>query len=173
MVQKRVNRVYDSIELEEDLTFQRRQWKIQRAGWILMLRIVLAALAGLLGHGPLSQTTRTDPSGALSVKYYRFEHASALTELQVHVGPEKAKDGKVRLSIDAAYLGRIRMMALSPLPLQVEQRDGRHVYVFACDEHGPLDLTIHYEHEDWGKVEGKIGLADGPEALAISQIVYP
>jgi hypothetical protein len=173
MATKEVKRIHDSLELEEDLIFQRRQWTVQRGGWIVMLLIGAAALAGLLGRGPLSSTTRTDPTGALTIRYNRFEHNSAATELHVQVTPAKAKDGKVRVWIDSDYLSEIRVTSMSPPPLHVEQQAGRHVYTFACDGRGTLDLTIHYEHQDWGKAEGKVGLAEGTEELAISQVVYP
>jgi len=39
------------LEVAENLAFQRRAWKVQRAGWVAMALLVGAALAGLFGGG--------------------------------------------------------------------------------------------------------------------------
>ncbi len=43
----------------EDLTYQVRSWRIERAGQVLMGLFILAALLGLLGGGPLSRASAT------------------------------------------------------------------------------------------------------------------
>ena len=42
------------IDLDDDIAFQRRQLFVERAGWIAMLAVVVAAFLGVFGHGPLS-----------------------------------------------------------------------------------------------------------------------
>lgn len=51
-----VHRVGD-LEIEEDLDHQRRCWKLERASWAVMALVLLAAMAGLFGSGPLSWAT--------------------------------------------------------------------------------------------------------------------
>src|SRR3712207_4138009 len=51
------------LEVAEDLTFQRREWAAQRVGWVLLALVIAAALAGLLGRGPLSTTRRESDGG--------------------------------------------------------------------------------------------------------------
>ncbi len=53
MPMTKVQRVGD-LEVAQDRTFQRRSWTIQRVGWVVMLLVAAAALAGLTGSGPLS-----------------------------------------------------------------------------------------------------------------------
>lgn len=43
------------LEIEEDLDFQRRMWRLQQIGWALLVLVVVAALLGLFGKGPLSR----------------------------------------------------------------------------------------------------------------------
>lgn len=45
--------------IDEDLTFQRRNWAAERAGWALMAAVVALGLAGLFGPGPLSRPVAT------------------------------------------------------------------------------------------------------------------
>jgi hypothetical protein len=168
-----IQRIDGSLELEQDLAFQRRQWRIQRIAWVILLLIGLAALAGLLGDGPLSKATASHPSGAISVEYQRFEHRSAESQFRLLVDKSRVKDGQVRVWIDGDYLARLQVTSVTPTPLHVLQQDGRHVYVFASDGSGPLHVTLFHEHQEWGKATFRIGLADGPESVEIAQFVYP
>ena len=44
------------LEISPDLNFQRRSWAMQRFAWVVLALFILAALLGLFGPGPLSQT---------------------------------------------------------------------------------------------------------------------
>ncbi|HEY7863666.1 MAG TPA: hypothetical protein VIE39_08400, partial [Thermoanaerobaculia bacterium] len=65
-----MHRVRD-LEIDSDREFDRRNHRVQKAAWVGMMLFVLAGLAGLLGHGPLSQA-RVRATG-LEVRYHRFE----------------------------------------------------------------------------------------------------
>jgi hypothetical protein len=43
------------LELDQDLAFERRTWTVERVAWVAMGLMGIAALAGLLGPGPLSK----------------------------------------------------------------------------------------------------------------------
>ena len=45
------------LEIEQDHDFQRRSWRLQRAGWIVLSLVLLAGLLGLFGSGPLAHAT--------------------------------------------------------------------------------------------------------------------
>ena len=61
----------DGLQLEEDASFRRRAWAVQRAGWALMALLLLGAILGLLGSGPLSTAT-ADVPGLMRIEYQRF-----------------------------------------------------------------------------------------------------
>jgi len=44
----------EDLKLETDESFQRNEWRIQRAGWIVWSLVIIAGLIGLLGSGPRS-----------------------------------------------------------------------------------------------------------------------
>ncbi|MEP7151377.1 MAG: hypothetical protein ABI856_06680, partial [Nitrospira sp.] len=60
------------IQIEQDLPFQYRQWRLERIGQVLLACCIVAALLGLFGHNPLSTTTGQTSDGRLSIHYDRF-----------------------------------------------------------------------------------------------------
>ncbi|HTU90761.1 MAG TPA: hypothetical protein VMF69_11850 [Gemmataceae bacterium] len=59
----------EDIEAGCDPEFERRWWRIQRIIWGILVLLLLAGVAGVFGHGPLSEAT-IHPSGSqLQVRY--------------------------------------------------------------------------------------------------------
>lgn len=163
---------HPSLQVDQDLKFQRLQWSIQRvARWVLLIVIVLAVL-GMLGPGLLSKDVAADPAGAVSVEYDRFDHQSACNALRLTVRSQGGQERFVRVWLNQSYLERVEILEISPPPTSVETRSGRRYYSFAADPAEPFELTIRYEHQEWGRAEGEIGVADGPGAR-FTQTVYP
>jgi len=79
MSQQRVG----SLEIVQDMTFQRRAWVVQRIAWVVMLLIVVAAVLGLFATGPLSGTTAKTDDGVLTIEYGRFARHDAQTDLLI------------------------------------------------------------------------------------------
>lgn len=65
-------RSHSSIEITEDLSFQRRAWIMQRVAWTIMLLLTIAALLGAFGRGTLSSARVTSPGSVMSAEYERF-----------------------------------------------------------------------------------------------------
>ena len=175
MTSPEIKLVGGTLEVDEDLAFQRRQWRVQRIARVVMLVLVLAALAGLLGPGPLSGTSTADPTGALTVEYNRFERTSRQTELRVRVAPGQVRDGAVRLWVDAAHARELRLLSAMPPPAAAEVRADRQVYTFAAAAaaaDAPVEVTIRYEHQAAGRARGRVGVVGGP-AVEVNQFVYP
>src|SRR5687768_9509454 len=71
------------IDAGQDLEYQRREWQVQRIGWVVMLLILLTAMTGLLGRGPLSHGTVSNDE--LELKYERIAHHFAADRLQLTI----------------------------------------------------------------------------------------
>jgi len=168
-----IERVGGALDVDQDLSFQQRQWRVQRVGWVVMVLIVLAALAGLLGPGPLSRSYAADPSGAVAVEFNRFERNSRQTELRVRAAGSAIQQGRVRLWIDVDYAAKLRVLSIAPEPVLVEAERDRLIYHFAATAGAAeVPITIHYEHLQFGSASGRIGIVAGPE-VAVEQLVYP
>lgn len=159
------------LEQERDLAFQRREWMVQRVAWVAMTLILLAALAGLLGSGPLSSTTTE--AGPLAVEYNRFERRHAPTGLVIRVAPGASSGDRVEVWLPVAFVESLDIESVMPEPAEVRSDGDRIVYAFAIgDPSRPFDATFALEHNNTGSVAGAVGLVDGPE-IAFRQIVYP
>ncbi|MDQ3657829.1 MAG: hypothetical protein M3457_22490 [Chloroflexota bacterium] len=160
------------LEIDQDVGFEQRQWKIQRAGWVVMALIVVAALSGVFGSGPLSAATAGDEE-TLVVHYQRFVRHQGQGELVVKVGPNQASAGEVEFWITMEYLGEIDLQGISPEPDEVRSAGDRQVFVFLVDDPAqPLEVTITYFPNGLGRVSGAAGLLDGA-SVSFTQFGYP
>lgn len=160
-----------SLEIAQDLDFQRREWVVQRVGWWIGVAILLAGAAGLLGAGPLSHASAS--SGPLEVDYDRFVRRRAPSQFDVVVGPGAAVEGEVSLWIDGALLEKIDVERIMPEPSAMEASPGRVVYRFVVeDPEQPVRITFHLEPDEPGGVRGGIGMVDGAE-VTIDQFIFP
>jgi hypothetical protein len=102
------------LQINQDLEFQRREWRVQHVGWWVLTSFVVAAAAGLFGNGPVSHARVGDPT-RLSVEYDRFTRLGAHTRLVVQ-GALPVTDGPVELSLDRTYFESFRVVRITPEP---------------------------------------------------------
>jgi hypothetical protein len=163
----------DRLELEQDAAFQRREWRIQRVGWAIWAAIVLAALAGLTGPGPLSHREAATADGRLSVKYDRFVHYHHPTPIEVTLRPASETDDRLRLRLSQSMLDRILIERIEPEPMSRELTAGGVWYEFAREQSADdVKVLFHIEYEAMGRGNGDLQLA-GSEPVAINTFVYP
>ena len=149
-----------TIEIDEDIAFQRREWFWQRIGIAVLSLLVIGALLGLTGAGgPLSHGEAGDPDGAVHVEYERFVRRGARATLTVHLRSGAA--GAIQFWIAAPYFDHVQINTVVPQPDVVSFEQGRHVYTIRTGSAGAT-VTIHPEHRTIGRVEGEIGLVGGP-----------
>lgn len=163
-----------NLEIQQDLEHERLEWKIERIAWAIIAALLLAALAGLLGPGPLSQATAGREGAPLRVKFNRLAHYQAPEDLRVHVGSGVAREGRIRVWIGREHVQSMELDYIDPEPESVEVSPERFTYTFAVsgDERNGTALLFHYEPDSFGPVSIVMGLEDGPE-LAFTQFVYP
>jgi len=161
------------LEIDQDLPHERLEWRIERVGWIVMALMLLAALVGLLGPGPLSSTTAGEKGSTLWVEYNRFERYQAPAMLRVHLGPGAARDGKARLWLNREYVENIELHHIDPEPESVEVGHDRLIYTFNLpDSTQPTAVTYYLEANKYGRMPLRVGLDAGLQ-LNFSQFYYP
>lgn len=155
----------------EDLELQRRTWRFERAGWVLLSVLLLAGVLGLFGTGPFSRMQEASADGAVSVDYPRFMRRQSPESIRIDLAAE-AGPGSLTLSIGREWLDEVTLQSVTPEPGHVELRPDRLVYSFGRD--GPAGthaVHLRFEAHSAGIVRGEFG-ARGAQ-VPVSHVVYP
>jgi hypothetical protein len=165
----------DDLEISQDLKHSRLEWRIERIGWVVMAVIIVAALIGLLGPGPLSSST-VGKGSALSGEYERFIRYQAPQLLRLHVRP-KGTDSLVHLRLSRAFVDKVEMMHINPDPVDIKAEPNHFSYFFARGDASrtpddSLTFTFEYQPEEFGNMDIE---AEVPNlhVLRFNQFVYP
>ena len=161
------------LEISQDVPHMRLEWKIERVAWVVMALVLLSALAGLLGPGPLSSTTAGRAGSALWVEYNRFERHQAPAAMRVHIGPQTESDGVARLWLLRDYVESIQVEHIDPEPESVEVTPDRFIYTFQrSGADRPATVIFYFEGHRFWRQPVSMGLEGGP-GLEFTQLFYP
>lgn len=159
-----------SLEIDQDLDLERRQWVIQRIVWFLILLVLIAGLLGAFGGGWLSGGSAT--AGPLTVTYERLARERAPAGLQISIAPEAVANGEATIWINNAYLDVTTIQQMVPEPAEMTSGEDRTFFRFLIAGSGPGEITLQTEPSEPGGKTGQIGVLDGPE-ITFDQFVYP
>ena len=161
------------LEIDQDLDFQRREWRAQRAGWWAMALVLVLALAGVFGRGPLAHATLESPDGHLRVEYDRLAAVAGEADLRIHVAPAAAPDGLVRVWLDRAWVEGVNVEDIQPTPQRVIVAGDRMYYEFPVGSTRAASVVrFEFRPDAMLRRELRVGLTDGP-TLAATQFIYP
>ena len=148
-----------SIELDEDLQFQRKEWLFQRIGVVFMGVFVIAALLGVTGMGgPLSRASAGERGGPLHVEYDRFVRRGAKATIKLHFRSDPP--GFIQFWVSEPYLEDVVVDSVAPLPQTVSVEESRHVYTIRAGS-PDVTVTIEMEHVTFGRLVGEVGIVGG------------
>jgi hypothetical protein len=157
--------------VDEQLQFYRRLHWVQRIGRGLMAAIAIAAMAGVLGAGPLSYAKTISPSG-ISVEYERFARRHAPMEVLYRVPANKRSGETMNLHMPQSSLEKINITSIVPVPAAERGNGAEVVYSFATAADEDLLIRIRYEFESVGSVPIRLSLPSG-ESVEFTTFVYP
>jgi hypothetical protein len=163
----------EHLEQPGNVNHQRWEWMIERVGWAGMGGIIVAALLGGLGPGPLGWRDVASSDGSLSANYYAVERAAAPSKLVLKLGSSPSREMKHEVTISRAFSDAAKLESIVPEPLSVAIRDDQIVYTFAAADATPgASVTFHYQHQKFGPLSYQVARGDqGP--VRIRQFVLP
>jgi hypothetical protein len=153
---------------DEHLQFQRREWLVQRLGWALIAGLLILALAGLFGDGPLSHARAANKESG-SVEYERYVRSGSRTTLVLT--PAAALAPGVSIEITADYLRKFRVEHVTPEPSAVRMHGERFVYEFAASAPDAA-IVFNLQPEGLGRHTAEVAI-NGGAPLTIRQYTYP
>ncbi|MDP9227135.1 MAG: hypothetical protein M3P18_25470 [Actinomycetota bacterium] len=162
------------LEIEEDVPFQKREWRVQRIAWIFLAFFLLAAVLGLVGPGPLSFASAG--TSRLRVHYERFVRWQAPQSIVISAAVASAH-GVLQIAINRAYLDRISVQQVTPQPSSVKLSRNDFIYSFALSGAArSTTITFDLQSTQMGLLHGRItvGNTGAPSTgVGFSQLVYP
>jgi hypothetical protein len=159
------------LAIERHLAFQHRQWMAERIGWTVMALLLMAAMAGAFGHGPLSKAEETSPDGSLRLEYERMARFRAPAELRVRLRPLPSA-GDVSLSIPVSYLDGVSIEEVRPEPAAVHLQGETMVYRFSVAPGTQnMEVLFRFKMETAGRLAGSVAVEGA--SLPFSQFVFP
>jgi len=143
-VEDSVPKVNNEIAIGENLDFQRKWWRLERAVWSLFLLILICDLLGLFGRGWLSKATRATPDNTLKLDYERIERADTPSIMTFHFGPNAIHNGRIQLYVSESITRPLGAQRIAPEPLISAVGDAGNTYTFAATN-APATVQIELE----------------------------
>lgn len=163
----------EGLEIDQDLRIQQRTWALQRFGWGVITVIIISALLGLLGSGPLASRVFDSSQQGFRLEYQRFLRQRAPTRLRLLLKPKSNSKDEVQVWYDRALVEHFVVTHVVPWPIRVEIGAERLTYTFrVTDQEKPFLITFFLEPETFGSLSGRVGTEDN-DSLYLRQFVYP
>jgi hypothetical protein len=161
------------LKAEADIGFQQRTWRVQRAGWAVFVILLLGALAGLFGSGPLSGTDAGSEASGLRIAYERFARQHGPTTLVIRADRRLARGDELAIVLATVDLHELELTSIMPPPDGTTLAPDAVVLRFRADRQpGELTIVLHAKPRRFGRLAVQIRVRDGP-AHTIRQWVYP
>lgn len=161
-----------SLELEQDLDAQRREWRFERAGWCVIAVVMGAALLGLFGDGPLARVGRSSARGDLSIEYDRVARSGAESHLAIRLGPDPSGDTLATVVVGRELLEAVDVERITPEPLDSRASATEVLYRFRrADPRQPIVIDVAGSPARVGPLHGAIRAAGG--GVELHQFVLP
>jgi hypothetical protein len=159
------------LQLDQNPTFQRREWRASRIGWVLLTAFVLAGLVGLLGDGPISSTRASGQAGVVTVEHNQVIHHASAESLTIVLTPEAIERGRIAVDVTGDWAQGMDVDSIRPTPVQQSLLADGVRWEWLVAEAGRTTVTIGYQAEQHGLVEGTVRVLH--DEVSFSQFVMP
>lgn len=157
----------DGLQLQENRSFQRIFWTVERCAWIAFGLVLVLALSGLTGSGGYFATaTAVLPTG--TVEYSRVSRWEASDEFRVTFNGGRDTH---RLTIEPVFFEYLQLEGIQPQPVRsLGSRDGV-VLEFAAEDGAPVEAVIYVRPLYAGYLNYRVAL-DGA-ATSLRSVILP
>lgn len=169
----------ESLKSELDERFLRRQWVVQRAGWALMLLIIVLAIVGVFGTSPFASRIETREIGdaRYEVEHARFSRYQLLDRLHVRVHAPSATGEELKIAFSNEWVENNGVRGATPQPEGGGASAEGATYTFAVEDWSrPIVVAFEYEARKSFWSPGTLTITAGtslPVPLPIDAWVHP
>ena len=170
-IEDSVPKIDNKLAVGENLEFQRKWWKFERAIWTIFLLILIADLLGAFGRGWLSKGQLSDSAQTLTVDYERVARASTPSIMTLHFGRRAIHDGHIQLYVSDSIVKPLGAQRISPQPAVSALGNNGITYTFDATEL-PASAQIALEPSFPGRHTFQLQVVGGT-AIESSIVVVP
>lgn len=154
------------------MKYHRVFWRIERVAWATMALLLIAALLGVFGGGPLSHG-RTGSANTLTVEYDRILRASAPTQYRFLVHPSISAKGVLRLRVDHSLVDPMQLDSIIPEPDSQSAGPSYTEFSFGVEPGtAPVSIVFQFRPATFGRHAGQVSVPGVPP-LTIEHFIYP
>jgi hypothetical protein len=165
--------INNELALGDDRDFERIWWRIEIGLWTFLVAVLVLALIGLLGHGPLAYKELSTSDKALEIRYERIAHYKSPAILQVRVHPQVFRDGKAYLHLSRVTVHGMGAQRIIPQPEKSMPDDDGISYLFPPEDPSlPLIVSFALEPSRAGLFRQEVR-TDPDHKLFFNSIVLP
>jgi hypothetical protein len=161
-----------NLQIDEDLPFQKKLWRVQQVGWAVISLALFLVLLGLAGNGGVFAKQKLENSG-VGIQFERFVRRQADTELRVKLPPPVAPHLDREIWISNRYLQKVKIESIFPPPKIVEAQHNGYRFYFsgnATDESAPI--VFHLQAKSWGRIRGHLQGGPMEKPVSLKQFSY-
>lgn len=159
------------LQTESQLRFQRREWKVQKVGTIVLVAFILAALIGLLGAGPLATATRSSTNSLVSVEVDRITRLKTENSMTLTFAPEVVENGTITLELTGPWASGIDLQRITPEPSEQKSIPGGLAMIFQADPSSETEVTLSIAGQEYLLLTGQATV--NGETVTFNQFVLP
>lgn len=152
--------------------FQAIDGTVQRCCWCAAALILVAALLGLFGQGPLVHQRVSSADDSVKVEYYTVERYGSPTKMTFHMHRSALSDEQLQLRISKRFCDETSLENIVPLPIKSTIEGNDVVYTFAVHGVNDIKIVLRYKHEEPGDLAFEVGIP-GRASIALQQYVLP
>lgn len=163
-----------------DASATRRLWIVSRGIWMLMALLIIAALLGFAGSGPMSRASvgaHMSNGGTVEIEYPRFSRFHTEEQASIVIDAPDVTGDTLRLEIGTEFSDQISLEQVTPQPDAVSFGVHGSVYEWSVEDWSqPLTIALTYQPDDLWKIgaEFVVQAGDAPEqTLRFTQWVAP
>ena len=163
----------EALGLDRVMPHHRAAWRVERIAWALSAIVLIAALLGLFGYGPVSRTTVGNVD-ALQIEYDRFQRSSAPADYQVTANASLARNGALRIRFDQSLIDRVEFDDIVPEPERVVAGNGYIEFIFniAPGDETRARIAFRFRPTTFGRRSGQVTTNGAPPVL-LDQYIFP
>jgi hypothetical protein len=161
--------VNNELEVGYDAAFESRWRHIELTSHVFMGVIVIAALGGVFGRGPLSHRTHQTPDGRLAVDFEPIARYGTSTQITMHLSPDTL--GTARVVLNSTLIEPMGLQQIIPSPKSSEAVADGIAFVFDVAPRGDTAVRFVIKPNDIGPI--RLAVSQGAIHLAWTQFILP